>query len=266
MKHAVIFGCGPAGLLAAWAAESSGYDITVISKRRKSEMFGAQYLHDRIPGITPVDNGSVEIRYQLAGTIEGYRKKVYGQNWTGTVSADEFSPEEGHHGWNLRHVYDALWLRYQDRIQSVLLKHGGQVQEYVDAAIEGTRFISTIPAPFLCIRQDEHVFRAQKVWAIGDAPERGVFCPVTHAPANTIIMNGERDVSWYRNANIFGYRTAEWPEARRPPYDGVALVEKPLSTTCSCLDNVLRAGRYGKWQKGVLAHQAYYETMAELAP
>lgn len=256
----IVLGCGPAGLLAAYAVTlANGYSPVIVSNKRKSEMFGAQYLHEPIPGLTEV---SAQIDYQLRGTAEEYRRKVYGQAWSGTVSPEEYG-DKPHVGYDLRHVYNSLWEKFHDSIIHVKLRSGQDMHGIIEG-VNPEHIISTLPAPALCIKQDEHVFRVQQVWAVGDAPERGIFCPVKEAPANSIICSGERDVSWYRTANIFGYRTCEWPFGTKPPLPGISAVRKPLSTTCSCWQRVARMGRYGRWQKGVLAHSAYYDTLEML--
>ena len=82
------------------------------------------------------------------------------------------------------------------------------------------------------------------------------------APDETVQCSGEYDTGWYRAATVFGHSTLEWGQARKPPIAGVVRVSKPLSTDCTCLarGNVLRLGRYGKWEKGVLVHTAYLNT------
>jgi hypothetical protein len=114
-----------------------------------------------------------------------------------------------------------------------------------------------VPKPLLCDK-DEHTFAAQRVWAIGDAPERGVFCPVVQPP-NTVVCNGEQVPGWYRSATIMGYSTAEWPHQTKPPIQGVSEIDKPLWNNCTCWPTVLHLGRFGKWQKGELSHQAFWE-------
>jgi hypothetical protein len=109
-----------------------------------------------------------------------------------------------------------------------------------------------------------HRFESETVWAVGDAPERGIFCPVT-VPSWTVQCNGEENPRWYRASNVFGYKTCEWPGEKAPPVQDIAKVEKPISTTCDCwLDgNYLRLGRFGTWTKGVLSHEGYYQIRKE---
>lgn len=253
-KYAAVLGCGPAGLFATHALAESGWDVTVFSNKRRSEMFGAQYLHQPIPGL-PTE--MTELHYRLHGTPEEYRRKVYGDAPVGAVSPEILTGT--HIVCNIRVAYYAAWDRYAN-----LIKHRpGMGAAEVTELLEGGGFklvVSSLPAPSVCYKV--HRFPAQRVWAVGDAPERGIFCPVA-APANTVMCNGETAPSWYRASNVFGYKTCEWPEYTKPPVDDVAEVIKPLMTDCDChMDDkrYLRVGRYGTWMKGVLSHQAYLTT------
>src|ERR1700754_4864038 len=245
--------------MAAHAAAQCGHDIKIVSKKRKSEMFGAQYLHREI---IDVDCGRPKlIEYKLLGTTNGYRDKVYGPGYKGTVSPEEL--EESHTGWNIRRAYDDLWDMYSTFIIDMVvegkdLKEGGLLAE-----LNPDLIISSLPAPALCVGKECH-FEDQNIWAIGDAPERGPFDPTHAAEPNSVVCNGEPDIGWYRSANVFGRSTTEWPSRRKPPVEGVAQVVKPLTNNCTCFPDVIRVGRYGKWQKGILSHSAYYEVMDRL--
>jgi hypothetical protein len=254
-KSALILGCGPAGLFAAHALVSRGWEVAIVSNKRKSEMFGAQYLHRPIPGLSSASTGRT-VHYLLEGTVEGYREKVYGRRSGVAVSPETLG--QSHSAWDIREAYGTAWELYKDLIQPQTVD-----PLWIASAVGSKQFarvISTIPAPKLCV-DSQHSFDSQAVWAIGDAPERGIFCPVTEAQPFQVICNGSQYTGWYRNANIFGYRTAEWGGARKPPLEGIAGIEKPLSTNCDCLPEVIRLGRYGEWRKGVLAHEAYEKAL-----
>jgi hypothetical protein len=258
----LILGCGPAGLMAAAAAKEAGFDPMIVSKKRKSEMYGAQYLHAQIPGYSP--DMSFDVNYTLFGTAEEYRRKVYGNDARVTVSPEDL-PED-HEGWDIRETYNNLWMKFQEDIHDVAFESGAEVHGFVNSLLMTGAFphvLSTIPARILCINP-AHQFPSQRIWAIGDAPERGIFSPIRAASLNQVICSGGES-SWYRCANILGYVTAEWPANKRPPLEGVAPVDKPLNTNCDCLPEVHRLGRFGKWQKGVLSHTAYYETLEGLS-
>lgn len=263
-KKVLIFGCGPAGLMAAAAVRESGLEPVILSHKRKSEMFGAQYLHRPIPGFSP--DQPFEVEYLLRGSPSQYRDKVYGPGFRGTVSPEDLS--ESHSGWDIRTTYNNLWEVFVDNITEYRITDGLSFQADLAAMTNEENVahaLSTVPLPLLCIAQD-HGFTAQEIYAIGDAPERGVFAPFKPATINQVICDGRPETSWYRAANIQGYNTIEWPLKKKPPISNISGVTKPTSTNCTCHQPLLhRLGRYGKWQKGVLSHEAYYETLAGLS-
>lgn len=240
-------------MFAAHAFTTNGWTVDIHSVNRRSEMFGAQYLHMAIPGLSLPEDYR-EIQYTLQGTVEGYGEKVYGSRQGLVLSPEQFQGAQD--VWDIRAAYYRAWDLYQDKVHAVKI-----TPAWMRSVLNGgyQRIIISIPAPSLC-DADLHQFVAQKVWAIGDAPERGVTCPVRVAP-ETVVCDGTRDVGWYRASNLYGYCTVEWGESRRPPIPTAAEVLKPISTTCDCwLDSdgrVTRVGRYGTWTKGALSHQAY---------
>lgn len=260
MRVAVL-GCGPAGLMAAHAAVLEGHEVDVISKRRKSEMFGAQYLHEQIPGIPEVRSGIV--MYDLVGgTNEEYRAKVYGHEYAGPVSTEQFG--QPHDAWDIRATYDALWMLHWERIKPGIWD-ARNTHVFTEAIVTGyDMVINSMPRPVLCYDKTSHKFPAQKVWAVGDAPERGQFVPFRVEDMRA-VCNASPDVGWYRASNIFGYGTVEWAREKRPPVTGVAEVLKPLANDCTCWPTIKHVGRYGTWQKGVLSHTAFSDTRLHLA-
>lgn len=259
MTKVAIFGCGPSGLVAAQAALNAGVgreNIFVYSVKKKSAIFGAQYLHAEIPGVDAGDPVSIAVKF--LGTAEGYRAKVYGENYQGIVSPQEFRTD--HHAWDIRRAYDILWDRFASNILHFQLDPMGLSQVYPDIQDFFDVIINTVPRRVIC-KNPEHQFKSQNVYAIGDAPERGIKCPV-HCERDTLVYNGSPDYAWYRISNIFGFSTAEWPASEdraKPPISGLASVTKPLSTDCDCWPRLTHLGRFGAWQKGVLVHHVYEE-------
>lgn len=258
----LVLGCGPAGLMAAHAAgQVFGRDaVTVISHNpRKSHINGCQYLHDSIPG---VDCGLPQpVRWEVWGDPAKYAWKVYGpEAGRGGLhtSVDEYGWQEPHDAWDLRRAYNDLWAQWGRRVlESTELNL--RVLSGIVRDREGI-VLSTIPRPALC--DADHFFTAEKVWAIGDAPELGQYSPF-RPPPFTVVANAEDAPRWYRAANVFNYVTCEWPHYPKPPLTGLAEVTKPLSSNCNCHMllpvKTFLLGRYGKWQKGVLTHHAYEE-------
>jgi hypothetical protein len=225
----------------------------VVSRARKSHLYGAQYLHAPIPGMTALP--PVQVHYELWGHTEDYRRKVYGGQHRGSVSPEDLA--ETHAAWDIRQTYDALWSAYGSYVISADVSSEVLVATLVD---NSDVVINTVPLPVLC-RVPAHVFHSRTVYAIGDSPTQQ--CPVRQAGPQSIICNALREPSWYRNANVYGYVTAEWP--MRAPLDNIVEVTKPLETNCDCWPGVVRLGRYGRWQKGILSHTAFSMTTNMLA-
>lgn len=274
-RRVAILGAGPAGVLAAQAAYERGYDPVIFSRPplgdrlgevAKSELHGCQYLHAPVPSPTFAGGAGTPVRYLLKGSSDGYRTKVYGPDARVAVSPDEYGQAHDHMAWDLRHVYDKLFTRWQPKMRPINI-----TAEEVKIACERGAWravLSTIPAPSICY-DPAHRFDVQPIWAMGQR-DGGPQLPVPCDPF-TVVCNGERDTGWYRVANVFGMQTVEWPDGRKPPIKGVVQVEKPIGTNCTCHISAdaqatpfLRIGRFGKWQKGVLVHTAYTETKALL--
>jgi hypothetical protein len=249
VKRAAVLGCGPAGLFATHALLQKGWEVEVFSRKRRSEMYGAQYLHKPIPGLSFGEG--TPIRYSLFGTAEQYRQKVYGSRAV-IVSPEALTQQ--HLAWDIREAYFKAWNEYAHLIEPVA-EIGPEFLIRLVNNRAYDRVLSSIPMPALC-RDEHHKFDSQTIWAIGDAPERGTFCPIPCKP-NTVALDGTPDVGWYRVSNVFGYTTAEWPESRKPPFENVSPVIKPIRHDCDCWQGIVTVGRYGAWAKGYLSHQAY---------
>jgi len=257
-----IFGAGPAGLLIAHASEQLGHEPTIFSAFEKSTQYGAQYLHQNIPGIPNIPVRHLE--HQFTGTIPGYRDKVYGMAWDGVVSPEQYSGVTL--AYDIRYAYDWLWQQYRFRIIPLRLTPdllmGIRNPEFSMTRLNAEFDIvfSTIPRAVLCA-SPEHRFNSAKIWCIGDAPDQDIYAPIK-VPDETLICSGDPDVSWYRACRVFDHTTVEWPRTRkRPPIEGVVQVLKPLDTNCTCWPEIKYLGRYGEWKKGVLVHEVYRDAI-----
>jgi hypothetical protein len=253
MKSVAILGCGPAGLLAAHAAAKNGCHFAIFSKRRPSHLFGSQYLHQPIPGIT---DEQVTVKYEMVGDPEGYRQKVYGDQWDGNVSPEDL--DQAHYAWDIRSAYRKLWDLYSDNIYHCEITSERQVMR--DARLETyDTVISTVPRTIW--RRTGDVFESSNIWAIGDAPELGQTVPFRLEEDNLVICDGTSSVGWYRLSRVFGYSTIEWPEHAKPPISGVQKVTKPLACATKGAPDFTHMGRYGAWRKGVLTTDVYDEAL-----
>lgn len=268
MKVAIL-GAGPSGLIAAQAALRAGVpfqNISIFSRPRtnggpfqtvgKSDLFGAQWLQGPING---VDNGvESKVVVKFLGDVQGYREKVYGPDYAGRPFDSHFF--DPHSAWDIRRVYAGLWNKFESSLFGHVFERDTNDVVFKRMSARYEVLISTLPKNIFC-QDPEHEFKSQAVYAIGDAPERGIVCPIP-CPANTVIYNGSPEGSWYRVSNVFGHTTAEWSTAngaKKPPFSDLAKVEKPLSTNCTCWPELHHLGRFGKWDKHVLAHHVFDE-------
>jgi hypothetical protein len=255
-RKVAILGCGPAALASAKAALDSGYRVLIASASdQPSTQYGCQYLHAPVPGYENVRHTRVE--YRLNGTPDQYRRKVYGEKWPGKVSPEDFIGD--HDAWDIRETYRRMWtdLHKDKRVTfQTIIRIGvgfipGSIIDFIPEFL-----ISTIPAPALCYMRG-HNFLHHVIYANGSIE------PMLERSGleDEIICDGTPENDWYRIATVFGYRTTEW--STRPADNGLSVVAvpKPLKTDCDCHQEVYRIGRYGKWSKGYLVHQAYPEVM-----
>jgi len=250
-----ILGCGPAGLIAAYAAEEAGHRVVVYSTKRKSTIFGAQYLHEPILGISD-PNAEMEINITKIGTREGYAENVYG-NRDAPVSWDKFH-NGWDAGWDLKKVYENLWHRFEPRIVDVVISK--RTVEHIMAMFDRT--FSTIPIKMLCDVWG-HSFTSASIWVV-HGPARG---------ENMMVYNGLAPngiPSWYRYSLINNYQSWEYAERHTPQPQWVAsnltVSEgiKPLHTDCDCHPEIVRFGRFGRWNKNVFTHHSYQEVLDAL--
>lgn len=257
-KRIAVLGCGPAGLAAVHAIKNQdkpwrdGIDVEIFSRKRKSHLYGAQYLHAPLPYLG-VRVATDVVTYTLQGTAEGYRDKVYGEQPTPGL-VPKVSPEvleHTHQAWDIRATYDRLWDLYSPYITDVEIDQPG-FKELINSNMFDL-IINTLPLNLLC--GEGHRFSSQEIYA------KGSTAPYMEADASYIVCNGEKSPRWYRHSVVFGYETFEWPGGGKPPISGVVPWSKPISHGCTCWpwpeSRLLNVGRYGAWRKGYLVHHAY---------
>lgn len=265
MKPIAIFGVGPAGLMAAHAVGLAGRPVALFSMPgeggaiTKSKLGGAQFLHDPLPGINDEDEPDANIIYECYGTVDGYRKKVYGDDPTiPFVSMEKVTHGKTQPAWNLQRTYDALWeLLSAERANGVSIN-----PMWIEEVIDKEWFdaiISTVPAPSICrahagLLGEHHLFVSQEISIANECIWEGI-------PDNRIVYNGDPEYSWYRCSRLFGQGSTEWSNIE-PMTSELVRVRKPIRTTCDCYEGIItRVGRYGAWTKGLLTHHAFVETM-----
>lgn len=259
-QRAVVLGSGPAGMFAAEACGQRGYDVTIVSDSAgPSPLHGAQFLQRPIPGITSNEPTSF-VMIDKWGTPDRYASKVYGQPTRDTSWHDYGRDVQA--AWDMRTVYHHAWEKWRNRVVVDKLT-GEKLQRYIDVDPPDL-MVNSIPLKFLCFTFNklQHevsaycVFHKQDVIIAADCYH--------NEGDNVIVYNGKDEPSWYRSASIFGKGSTEWGVHQKTPplpENEAIRVGKPLSTTCNCWPNLLHVGRYGRWQKGVLAHDGFYRVM-----
>ena len=244
-----ILGCGPAGLLASYAIAQYGGKVSIVSRKVKSKIPGAVFLHEQIPFLTTLPDGKV--MFIKHGTKEGYAGKVYG-NQDADCSWDLF-PEGERPAWSMFSLYDRLWEWYEDRIDDHVVTHDDiePLTQMYDLVI------STIPASNLC-RNPKHEFKSQEIYVLNKSVDTSI--------ENVIIYNGNPKDAWYRTSNLFGSEATESAHKFTDSFIfklGASMSRgyKPISTDCNCNPRIRRIGRYGRWEKGILVHHAYKQTV-----
>lgn len=251
----VVLGCGPAGLLAAHAAQSVGMEVVIVSKKVRSHLQGAQFLHQFIPGLTPPQPDAV-IDVRKVGTKEGYATKVYGDP-SAPVSWDNYDGPTP--AWNLLYAYDQLWETWKDRILDKPVD-----EDIMEWAAEYTHVISSVPLPVLTKawhgQQEESLSDPVGTMPVFEYQDVHISTglKVMLAP-QVVLYNGQPEDEWYRASRLFGWGSMEFPMEKQD----TKLVRKPLIShgTDEVYPWVQRVGRYGRWEKPVLAHHAYTAVM-----
>jgi hypothetical protein len=256
MTNVAVLGCGPAGLMAAHAARLHGCQFNIYSRKNKSQLGGAQFLHKKIPGLTGLLPEST-IRYVVYGDANTYRQKVYRDNeFVEFVSFEHVKDRMEVTAWNLRMAYDILWDRYEEKIEPANITPKWIMEMLLSDTYD--LVVSTIPARFICMShagliRDIHHFSSQTIKIFPEA--------ITEVGENTIYYDGTKDHSWYRCSNLWGIGQTEFPSHVAPLVSPLIEVSKPVWTDCDCFladSSFYKMGRYGSWKKGALTHDAYY--------
>lgn len=237
-------------MMIAHACEQHGVQFRLYGPGVPSVLGGAQYLHRdvgvRYDGIQPQP-----VDYRRTGTADGYESKIYGELPDGMETSWSKFPDRVE-AWPLIGVYQHLWSRYYDRI-SVINATLEQVMELG----ERTLTFNTAPLPSL---MPDATYLTEKV---------AILMGVSYCDPFTIAYDGTPDVRWYRTSNLWGFQSTEYPisaydaspEMQADP--NIIVVKKPLSTD-AFIPNVILSGRYGRWEKGVLVDESYFQAIQEI--
>lgn len=244
-KNVAVLGCGPTGLLVAYAVEDAGHVAHIISKKTKSAIPGSQHLHGPVPGLTSVyPEGTIQ--FVRLGTARGYAEKVYGdpERETGWVNYLQVYPS-----WNVIKAYDRLWEQFEDSVsdQEVTLSL------IPDLIAEYDLVISTLPAQVLC-KHDLHSFTGAPYY-IEKLPT-----PPADEEHEIVVYNGMLTDPWYRWSILGGLCSREFTNIPDNGYlEGSLWTRgyKAVENDCTCWPEIPRCGRWAEWRHGVTMFKAY---------
>jgi hypothetical protein len=253
----LVVGCGPAGLLAAWAAKQRGYDPIILggAQPAKSKLHGAQYLHSKIDELVD-ESESFQVRYVKHGTDIGYAQKIYaGAVSPRNTSWSKFEAGE-HDAYPLGMVYDRLWDTL--RMHVFPLEFSGHIVPMF-RRIGVARIMSTMP---LNVLMPWLKFQSETVLIDDTHCLEGV-------GYNEIHYYGNQDEAAYRSSCIMGVKSTEYPATTLGVYQECQSVTKPLAARIPSTGALVGAhhggvdllGRYGRWKKGALVDDAYRQAL-----
>lgn len=221
-----------------------GLEPVIISSKKKSDIYGAQYLHQPIPGITDKDSAR-QIKTTRLGVEGRYAERVYGDAQTVT----SWQKVRTHAlCWDLRASYDAAWNKFASNIVDWVITPF----DLEDFQKSFDLVITTIPQWALCT--GAHHFQSTSILVKKDLG--GIDVP-PDSGENFIIYNGTEKGIWYRASSIFGFNSVEATPTPELAEQGWEAGYKIIGNHCDCNPNVVRAGRMGKWERGVLTHNAF---------
>lgn len=243
-----ILGCGPTAMIAAHAVKLSGRQPVMFSKEKAmSPIPGAVYLHSPIADLVDVFNPEGRVIFRKIGDRTHYARKVYGDP-DAHVSWLKFGDGEERPAWSLQKAYEKLWEKYEH----LIIEQSISAPDLSAMTVDYPLVISSIPAAEICERPYRHYFPRRPIWITDEAQEG--------CCENEIIYNGDPYDQWCRTSILFGEHSTEYPSE----YPGAREGYKVMDTNCDCHPSVLRVGRFGKWQRGVLTHHAFRETWTEI--
>lgn len=251
---ALVLGCGPSGLIAAHTLSEFGAEVQVASRGvEKSIIYGAQFLYEPIPGLSsPHPDGMLHNIY--LGDVETYREKIYGDP-TIKTTWDNKEGAESEPVWSLHSTYSMLWERYRHRIHDMNVTPDllpWKIQEY-------DLVVSSIPANAICV-DEAHVFSRYKVRILRQSHQQRLL----PGDSNICIYNGLREDTWFRFSHMFGQNGGfEFPIWNIS--EGSVVISKPTVTDCDCWPQILRVGRYGRWDMKTNTHHSWAIVEGELS-
>ena len=246
MTNVCILGTGIAGLLAAKAAEETGAEVTLYDQNpeavepgsitcttRAGWTFPDQCLQhiafDGTKNTTPCNTPKLKIPKE--NSLMDLQRKV--------------------EAYSMQEAYRALWDRFQDRAEERVI----EPRDLKKLIVENDWVISSIPlncivSTVACMFLEYKAFRGQP---------KGLGIGSIDKSYNIVVYNTDENYDWYRYSRIEG---VEWTEGLTK---GEFTVIKPINVNFKVpYKNLILTGRWGRWQRGVLAHESYYQVKKAL--
>lgn len=259
-RQLTVYGAGPSGLMAAWAAYRAGWYVKLYDpapKEPDGRSAGVFYLHDACDlEIGP----PTTVHTQTRGTREGYAQKLYNDESATTSWPDESYTQDV---WDGMRAMRALWEVLKGDIEVGSLKSFKELM-YIE---DGPPVISTAPLDQLLGIPLPH---RRATIMTGHCSERA---------GASVTYDGYEYTPIYRTSNIYGRVTIEYIPGYDPSINEIAnhppayhhhTVRKVEPTfigevaQAALPHDVLLAGRYGRWDKSCLTHDVYYNVTAWL--
>lgn len=278
--NVVVIGGGMAGMLAAKACEDALGVIPTLHTDRLprpvtwADMGGIHVLHNAC-GLTvaemPVTNSVVMPQIddpQLLATLSAWERKManasYGAKVYGSrkASTSLMRMPGVIEGFDYVAAFNQLCEKYGG-----LYLTGKPLDERGLYALSKKydMVITSVPRHHVTPNWVQHPLSMAYVSAL---PPVG-FMPPKELGQHFVVYNTEPKDSWSRTARVMCNRKEYWsteyntiPKVAPPD---LRPIEKVMASEDYAMpQNVLAVGRFGKWQPGVLAHDAYWDTIEEL--
>lgn len=258
-KRVMVAGAGPAGLMAMWACLNFGYetilvDIKPVEDAKPPINAGVFILH--APCDLPLRKKKVQV---YAGGAhddvlrQAYSSKVYGQSDINvSIPAARYSKMIA---WDGAQAIDLLWDIAQTSGSYVQIVPDS-IKNYAD--ITGMAESAGCVGAICTIPMNKLVKR--------NCLSQTVYVKESTAPADEayIMYNANQQVEWYRCSAVFGRFSIEAVTAPSPDWTPVHKVigfQDKETAPVRNNSSLLLTGRQGAWDKKLLVHDSYYQSV-----
>jgi len=247
-----IFGSGVSGLFAYWACEQRGFEdkeITFYSNKiEKPFALGFQYLHEKcgldlknyllreeiLQKTFPLKISSLMYSLKVYGNINTYNS--VSKLLTRTIATSN-------NIYNLNDAIEILWNKYKDKI--IVSNQIKDIRNLIEVRNDFDIIFSTIPLNLLFPAE---YFEYSTSYVMS--------CPIDN-PTNCVYYDVSLGSSVFRLGVLFNNFFVESTEKLR--YGDFVPIKKVVTFTgdMKLPENINLIGRYGAWDKAILAHNVY---------